>query len=92
MKTPPEAGFESLKVANMGIKARFMPRSFVSVHDALGHGFVDRGNGIFISRFGRFFIARFDRLQNFFNRRTNVGTLTGVLPAVTLCLTGSFSS
>ena len=86
------AGFESLKLANVGIKARFMSRSFVFVHDALGHGFINGGYSIFICRFGRLFIARFDRLQNFLDRRANVRTLAGVLPTVAFRLTGSFSS
>ena len=36
---------------DMGIQTRFMPRRFVLVHDALGHGFVDSGYSFIVSRF-----------------------------------------
>lgn len=84
--------FSDLERFDMGIQTRFMTRCLVLVHDALGHGFVDGGYGVFVSRFGRLLIARVDRLQNFLDRRTYEGTLAGVLPAMALCLTGSFSS
>ena len=77
---------------DMGIEAGLMAGRLVLVHDALGHGFVDGRNGFLERSSGCILVARFNRLQHFFDRCANKRTLAGVVLAMALRLTGSYAS